>query len=155
MDVHRYDYDVGKHGDTAAGELQVIDALVDGRADVGFVSDFMWQRALAEGDANSGAGVPLEVLPVEVPAFDHCQFDALSSLPTAKKDAFTKALYGMSWDDPEHRIIMQVSHYAHNGLSVETVDEPYRNRIASVLSVSYPLSVFLTLIESSNSHGTI
>ena len=67
----------------------------------------MWQRAVSSGEVNAGTGAALHVLPVEVPLFDHCQFDALASLPASKKEAFLGALYDMQWDIPEHQAIMR------------------------------------------------
>jgi ABC-type phosphate/phosphonate transport system substrate-binding protein len=42
------------------------------------------------------------------PPFDHCMFDALPSLPSAKVEAFQRALFAMSWDDPAHRRVLEM-----------------------------------------------
>lgn len=98
LDVTRFDRDVGKHGDTAAGELEVIDALMEGRAEAGFVSDIMWQRALQDGPS---VGNTLAVCPaLPIPRFDHCQFDALATLAPAKRESFSSALFSMTMSDP-------------------------------------------------------
>jgi ABC-type phosphate/phosphonate transport system substrate-binding protein len=94
LTITRYDRDVGKHGDTAHGETGVLEALASGAAEAGYVSDLMWQRALAKTPA---LGEALAVCPaLAVAPFDHCQFTALAgklSLPRAK--AFQDALLAM------------------------------------------------------------
>jgi len=42
------------------------------------------------------------------PGFDHCMFDAMPELSSAKIEAFRRALYAMSWDNPEHRKILEL-----------------------------------------------
>jgi len=104
LHVTRFDRDVGKHGDTAAGETEVVKALLDGRADAGFVSDFMWNRAVEEGVTKE-----LEVCPgILIPVFDHCQFDALASLDGAKRESFESAIKGMSMDNPAAQEAMKL-----------------------------------------------
>ena len=95
LSVLRFDRDVGKHGDTAHGETGVLEALASGAAEAGYVSEYMWERALR--DAPAGALAHLAPCPaLAVPAFDHCQFGALRSrlsLPRAR--AFQAALLAM------------------------------------------------------------
>jgi len=43
----------------------------------------------------------------QVPAFDHCQFDALSSMPEGKRQAFSSALFAMDYGDAADRPVMQ------------------------------------------------
>ena len=90
LSVVRYDRDLGKHGDTALGETEVLRALERGDVDAGFVSDLMWSRAVNAGDVNTGPKNHLIVLPNGPPPFDHCQFDSLPSISEAKRAAFTK-----------------------------------------------------------------
>mmetsp|Transcript_132289 Transcript_132289/g.382455 ORF Transcript_132289/g.382455 Transcript_132289/m.382455 type:complete len:307 (-) Transcript_132289:52-972(-) len=109
MAVTFFDRDVGKHGDTALGEIEVMNELAKGKFDIGFVSDMMWQRALASGDVNGGKGEELEVLTVaKVPPFSHCQFDALSTIDTTKKDDFERVLFQMDYSKEADRRIMQL-----------------------------------------------
>src|SRR6185436_8056851 len=49
----------------------------------------------------------LEVL-WTTPGFDHCMFDVLPGFPEAMREAFTKRLLAMSWDDPAHRPILEM-----------------------------------------------
>ena len=43
-----------------------------------------------------------------IPLFDHCQFDALPTLPAVKQQAFQQALLAMDWNCPEERVVMQL-----------------------------------------------
>ncbi|KAG8465826.1 hypothetical protein KFE25_005396 [Diacronema lutheri] len=106
--VVRFDKDLGKHGDTAAGELEVMRALSAGEVDAGFVSDVMWSKALAAREVNGKGQAQLVVLSDVVPPFDHCQFDAMPTLSATKRDMFSKALFAMSMGVPEHKAVMQL-----------------------------------------------
>lgn len=48
MDSSRkaFDVDLGKHGDTALGEVKALEALLEGQADAGLLSKMMWTRGL-------------------------------------------------------------------------------------------------------------
>eukprot|EP00960_Hanusia_phi_P043210 755928-Hanusia_phi.AAC.3 len=123
LSVVRFDRDVGKHGDTAEGEVEVMEALKRGEAAAGIVSDLMWQRALAAGKVNAD-GKKMRVLEEGPALFDHCQFDALATLEAAKKDAFQQvkrggtgcvdtdgscqALFAMDWNNEFHKEIMKM-----------------------------------------------
>jgi len=109
MSVTFFDRDVGKHGDTAVGEIAVMDEMAKGAFDAGFVSDLMWQRALASGDINNDKGDELEVLScAQIPRFNHCQFDALSTVDSKKKDDFVNTIFAMDYSKAEDRKVMQL-----------------------------------------------
>jgi phosphonate transport system substrate-binding protein len=99
-----FDTDVGKHGDTGRSELEVLAALREGRAEAGTVGDLVWILEQAAGRIDP---TQLEVL-WTTPAFDHCMFDALPTLPRSKAEAFQRALFAMRWDDPRHRRLMEL-----------------------------------------------
>ena len=99
-----FDSDVGKHGDTGKSELDVLDALRSGRAEAGTVGDLIWVLEQAAGRVDPNQ---LEVL-WTTPPFDHCMFDALPTLPQAKRTAFEKALFAMRWEDPKHRRLLEL-----------------------------------------------
>jgi ABC-type phosphate/phosphonate transport system substrate-binding protein len=99
-----FDSDVGKHGDTGRSELDVLAALRDGRADAGTVGDLVWVQEQAAGRVDPSQ---LQVL-WTTPPFDHCMFDALPSLPAAKRDGFTRALFAMRWEVPAHRRLLEL-----------------------------------------------
>ncbi|EKX53080.1 hypothetical protein GUITHDRAFT_150518 [Guillardia theta CCMP2712] len=107
LSMIRFDRDVGKHGDTAEGEVLVMEALKRGEAAAGLVSDLMWQRALSSGKVNAD-GKKMTVLKDAPPPFDHCQFDALPGLEAAKKEAFQEALFAMDWNNKFHQEIMKM-----------------------------------------------
>ncbi len=97
-----FDSDLGKHGDTGASELEVIAAVAGGQAQAGVVGDYVWVAEQAAGR------VPVGEIEAcwTTPPFDHCMFDGRSDLPPDVAQAFTRALFAMSWDDPVHRRIL-------------------------------------------------
>jgi ABC-type phosphate/phosphonate transport system substrate-binding protein len=99
----RFNSDVGKHGDTGRSETEVVRALLDGRADAGAVGSPYWQTLQSEGL------VPKDSL-VEIwtsPPFNHCMFTARADLDPARARQFAEALSGMSFDNPDHRPILE------------------------------------------------
>jgi ABC-type phosphate/phosphonate transport system substrate-binding protein len=99
-----FDSDVGKHGDTGKSELEVLRALQDGRAPAGVVGDLIWVQEQSAGRVDTSL---IKVL-WTTPPFDHCMFDALPALGPEKTERFQRALYGMSWDNPAHRHILEL-----------------------------------------------
>mmetsp|Transcript_27524 Transcript_27524/g.67962 ORF Transcript_27524/g.67962 Transcript_27524/m.67962 type:complete len:328 (+) Transcript_27524:71-1054(+) len=135
LDVVRFDRDVGKHGDTGIGEEEVIKAVAAGRADVGLLSKMMLDRAVAAGTLKEGDFTVV----AQVESYDHCQFDALGTLPEAKKEAFLSALFAMDWENPEDRPIMQKEGITRRW--AETREEGYnttREAIADEPNVPFP-----------------
>ncbi|HWU91456.1 MAG TPA: PhnD/SsuA/transferrin family substrate-binding protein [Kofleriaceae bacterium] len=99
-----FDTDVGKHGDTGTSELDVVQAVHEGRAEAGAIGDVVWASLQAAGRVQSEL---VEVIWTS-PPFDHCMFDALGWLPRATAEAFERALFSMSWDDPRHRKLLEL-----------------------------------------------
>jgi len=99
-----FDTDLGKHGDTGTSELDVLRALKDGAADAGAVGDLIWVNEQAAGHVDPSAIAVLYT----TPGFDHCMFDALPSLPAPKREGFQRALFGMKWDNPAHRRLLEL-----------------------------------------------
>jgi phosphonate transport system substrate-binding protein len=109
VDVQRiqlvpFDTDVGKHGDTGTSELEVVRAVEDGRAEAGAIGDVVWAALQSAGQLKSDL---VDVLWTS-PPFDHCMFDALAELPQATVDTFTRALFAMSWNEPNHRRLLEL-----------------------------------------------
>lgn len=109
IDINRlkllpFDTDIGKHGDTGTSEIDVIKALLDGRADAGTVGDLIWVNEQAAGHIDPGR---IEVL-WTTPGFDHCMFDARPGLETEKVETFRTALFAMRWDNPNHRKLLEL-----------------------------------------------
>jgi ABC-type phosphate/phosphonate transport system substrate-binding protein len=99
----RFDTDLGKHGDTGTSEVDVLRAVMEGRADAGAVGSPFWQGVQDKALVPKGA---LSVVWTS-PPFHHCMFTARVGLPAADAQAFTKALFAMRWDDPRHRPILE------------------------------------------------
>jgi phosphonate transport system substrate-binding protein len=95
----RFDSDVGKHGDTGTSEVEVVRAVLDGRADAGAIGSPFWntlrnERLVPEGGLR-------EIW--SSPAYNHCMFTGRSDLNLEQERRFAEALLGMSYDNPVHR----------------------------------------------------
>ena len=99
----RFDTDVGKHGDTGTSEVDVLRAVLDGRADAGAVGSPFWEGVQREQI------VPTAALTVvwSSPSYSHCMFTARADLETELERRFTEALLRMSIDNPAHRPILE------------------------------------------------
>lgn len=125
VELLKFDSDVGKHGDTGKSELELLDAMRAGRAHAGTVGDLIWSIEQAAGRIDPNQ---IKVLHT-TEGFDHCMFDALPSLAAEQRDAFTKALFGMKWEVPEHRRLLELE-----GLRqwMPPREEGYRSLIAAL-----------------------
>ena len=99
----RFDSDVGKHGDTGTSEVEVVRAVLDGRADAGAIGSPFWntvrnQRLVPESGLR-------EIW--SSPAYNHCMFTARSDLNLDEERRFVEALLAMSYDNPVHRSILE------------------------------------------------
>jgi ABC-type phosphate/phosphonate transport system substrate-binding protein len=99
-----FDSDLGKHGDTGSSELEVLRAVAEGRAQAGAVGDLIWVTEQAAGRVDAKV---VEVL-WTTPGFDHCMFDALPTLDEARARSFQDALFGMTWEEPSHRRLLEL-----------------------------------------------
>jgi len=98
----RFNSDVGKHGDTGTSELEVVRAVLDGRADAGAVGAPFWsalrnQRLVPEGALS-------EIW--TSPPYNHCMFTARPGLNPALEQRFAQALFAMDYDNPGHHAIL-------------------------------------------------
>ncbi|MCG8652748.1 MAG: phosphate/phosphite/phosphonate ABC transporter substrate-binding protein [Pirellulales bacterium] len=100
----KFDTDVGKHGDTGTSETDVLVALAEGRADAGAVGDLIWVNEQAAGHVDANLIQSLWT----TPPFDHCMFDALPDRDAGKKERFERALFGMKWEHPDHRRLLEL-----------------------------------------------
>jgi len=89
IDLIRFDRDVGKHGDTADGEVEVLKAVLGetSKPTYGVVSKLMFDRLDRKAE--------LEIVHNFQP-FDHCQFDCMVTLPESTRKAFQEALFAMN-----------------------------------------------------------
>ena len=98
----RFNSDVGKHGDTGASEVEVVRAILDGRADAGAIGSPFWNTVRAERLAPEGSLTEIWTSP----PYNHCMFTARPDLDPALERRFAEALYGMSYDNPNHRAVL-------------------------------------------------
>jgi ABC-type phosphate/phosphonate transport system substrate-binding protein len=102
--VRRFDVLVGKHGDHIGGERDALECLKQGEADAACVLDLNWERWTTDGTADPARFAVLAT----TPRFDHCNFTVLESFPREREQAWAKALFEMSYDDPQHREMMDL-----------------------------------------------
>ena len=98
----RFDSDLGKHGDTGTSEVDVVRAVLDGRADAGAIGSPFWNTV--QNERLVPAGSLSEVW--SSPAYNHCMFAARPDLDPERERRFSEALLAMSYDNPAHRAIL-------------------------------------------------
>jgi len=98
----RFDSDVGKHGDTGTSEVEVVRAVLDGRADAGAIGSPFWNTVRNEHLVPEGALREIW----SSPAYNHCMFTARPDLDREREQLFVDALSAMSYDNPVHRSIL-------------------------------------------------
>ncbi|HSB27266.1 MAG TPA: PhnD/SsuA/transferrin family substrate-binding protein, partial [Pyrinomonadaceae bacterium] len=98
----RFDSDVGKHGDTGASEVEVVRAVLDGRADAGAIGSPFWNSVRNEHLVPEGSLREIWTSPT----YHHCMFTARPGLNKDDERRFTEALLAMSYDNPVHRSIL-------------------------------------------------
>jgi ABC-type phosphate/phosphonate transport system substrate-binding protein len=99
----RFNNDVGKHGDTGTSELEVLKAVLDGRADVGAVGSPFWSGIQTQQIAPAGA---LTAFWSSQP-YSHCMFTGRVGLEPELQQQFVDALLAMHFDNPVHRPILE------------------------------------------------
>lgn len=98
----RFDSDVGKHGDTGTSEVEVVRAVLDGRADAGAIGSPFWDTVRKERLVPEGGLREIWTSP----AYHHCMFTARPDLDPALERRFTDALSAMSYENPVHRTVL-------------------------------------------------
>ncbi len=99
----RFDLDVGKHGDTGTSEVDSLKAVLEGKADAAFVGSPFWDGVHEKKLVPSGAVAAVWTSP----GYNHCMFTARPGLESDSRDAFEKALFAMSFDNPRHRPVLE------------------------------------------------
>jgi phosphonate transport system substrate-binding protein len=99
----RFNSDVGKHGDTGTSEVEVVRAVLDGRADAGAIGSPFWNTVSKERLVPEGALREIW----SSPAYNHCMFTARPDLDVEQERRFTEALLAMNYDNPVHRSILE------------------------------------------------
>jgi phosphonate transport system substrate-binding protein len=98
----RFDSDLGKHGDTGASEVEVVRAVLDGRADAGAIGSPFWNTVRKEHLVPEGALREIW----SSPAYNHCMFTARPGLDLKREHRFAEALSAMNYENPAHRSIL-------------------------------------------------
>src|SRR5689334_14553979 len=98
----RFNSDLGKHGDTGTSEVDVVRAVLDGRADAGAIGSPFWNTVQTERLVPEGGLVEIW----SSPAYNHCMFTAREDLNPEDERRFVDALLAMDYDNPEHRAIL-------------------------------------------------
>lgn len=103
MQVIRFNSDIGKHGDTGRSELDAVEAVLAGEADVAAIGSSTWE---AMGREELMPGALEEVWRTD--GYCHCMFTALDTLPAERYSPWVDKLLAMDWDIPEHRRILEL-----------------------------------------------
>jgi ABC-type phosphate/phosphonate transport system substrate-binding protein len=103
LHITRFDTDIGKHGDTGRSELDAVEAVLAGEADVAAIGSSTWQAMGAEQLMRDSL---VEVWRTD--GYCHCMFTALDTLPADRYQPWLDRLLAMSWDNPEHRKILEL-----------------------------------------------
>lgn len=98
----RFNSDLGKHGDTGASEVEVVRAVLDGRADAGAIGSPFWTTVREQHLVPEGALSEIW----SSPGYNHCMFTARPDLDRELERRFVEALSAMSYDNPNHRPIL-------------------------------------------------
>ncbi len=100
----RFDVLVGKHGDHIGGERDALQSLMEGDADACWCLDLNWQLWNSDGTADPGAFTSL----LTTEKFDHCVFTVRDDFSADQETGFLASLFAMSYDNPEHREMMDM-----------------------------------------------
>jgi len=98
----RFDSDLGKHGDTGTSEVEVVRAVLDGRADAGAIGSPFWNTVRSERLVPEGGLREIW----SSPAYNHCMFTARSDFSLEQQRRFAEALLAMNYANPTHRAIL-------------------------------------------------
>ena len=99
----RFNSDVGKHGDTGTSEVEVVRAVLEGRAEAGAIGSPFWSTVRAQRLVPEGSLAEIWTSP----PYNHCMFTARPDLEVALERRFAEALFGMSYDNPNHRAVLE------------------------------------------------
>jgi phosphonate transport system substrate-binding protein len=98
----RFNSDVGKHGDTGTSELEVVRAVLDGRADAGAIGNPFWDAMRNQHLVPEGALTEIWTSP----HYNHCMFTARPGLHPALEQRFAQTLFAMDYNNPLHRAVL-------------------------------------------------
>lgn len=98
----RFNSDLGKHGDTGTSEVDVVRAVLDGRADAGAIGSPFWTTVQNEHLVPEGGLTEIW----SSPPYNHCMFTARPHFDRELEHRFVAALSAMNYDNPAHREIL-------------------------------------------------
>ncbi len=102
--VQRHDLLRGMHGDHIGGERQAAAALMAGAADAACMIESNYHFFNAEGVLRPGSTRVLS----RTPCYDHCNMTAGPVPPSALIERFRELLLGMSYADPDVRLLFDL-----------------------------------------------
>ena len=102
--VRQFNVLVGKHGDHIGGELQAFNSLESGESDACAMLDLNWSTWTRDGTVNPDEYTILAT----TDRFDHCVFTVRDDFPLGREKAWLDVLFSMSYDDSEHRKMMDL-----------------------------------------------
>jgi phosphonate transport system substrate-binding protein len=105
----RFDSDVGKHGDTGTSEVEVVRAVLDGRADAGAIGSPFWNTVRKERLVPEGGLREIW----SSPTYNHCMFTARPDLGPVLERRFADALSAMNYENPVHRAVLDAEGLQH------------------------------------------
>ena len=103
LQITRFNSDIGKHGDTGKSEIDAIEAVIAGEADVAAIGVAVWE-SIGRGEFLPGA---VEMV-WQTEHYSHCAFTALETLPEERYAPWVSKLMEMDWDVPAHRRILEL-----------------------------------------------
>lgn len=102
--VRRFDVLVGKHGDHVGGELDAFRCLEREEASAAAMLDLNWQAWTQDGTIDPNEYTIL----TDTDAFDHCVFTVREDFDQDAEKRWLDVLYSMSYDNPDHREMMDL-----------------------------------------------
>jgi ABC-type phosphate/phosphonate transport system substrate-binding protein len=98
----RFNSDLGKHGDTGTSEVEVLRAVLEGRAEAGAIGSPFWNTVHTERLVPEGALREIW----SSPTYNHCMFTARPDFDPERERRFFEALLAMNYENPAHRPIL-------------------------------------------------
>ena len=102
--ARRFEIGAGLHGDHVGGELEAFRALERGEVDACVVLDLNRDAWEKDGTLDASRFAPIAT----TDRFDHCNFSVLAKFSREREEAFLRALFAMSYDEPAHREMMDL-----------------------------------------------
>ena len=102
--VQRFDVLVGKHGDHVGGEKQALDCMQSGEVAACAMLDLNWNLWTSDGTIDP---TRYRIL-ATTDKFDHCVFTVRADLPAELEQPWLHTLFTMSYDNPNHREMMDM-----------------------------------------------